>query len=359
MEKHIDTVLDHILRQHKRPFTKIGRHGNFRLEGADWNDSLDMAKEKGESVAFTALYAGNLTDIADLLEKIDYRREVIDKLRKKSQRITGHVRKNEWLSTKSGYGFFNGYYDNKSRRVEGEHKKGVRMTLTGQVFPIMSGVATKSQVKEAYRSAKKYLWDSKLRGFRLNTDFGEICPELGRGFGFAYGEKENGSFFSHMNVMFAYALYKRNFVKEGFEVLDSIYNMSINTKLAKIYPGLPEYFNSDGKGMYAYLTGSASWFVFTLLTQVFGIRGAMGDLVIEPKLVKKQFKKSKKISINTYFAGRRIKVNYINPKRLDYGKYKVTRVTINGRVASKESLKRKPFLKLTSPANNTINVYLR
>ena len=32
----------------------------MRLHGADWNDALDMAWEKGESVAFTCAYAGNL-----------------------------------------------------------------------------------------------------------------------------------------------------------------------------------------------------------------------------------------------------------------------------------------------------------
>jgi len=233
------------------------------------------------------------------------------------------------------------------------------MTLTGQVFPIMSGVAKDYQVKEIYRSAKKYLWDPKLHGFRLNTNFGEIYPELGRAFSFAYGEKENGSFFSHMNVMFAYALYKRNFVREGFEVLDSIYRMCMNTKLSKIYPGLPEYFNSDGRGMYHYLTGSASWLVLTTLTQVFGIRGEMGNLLISPKLVKEQFGGSRKISINTHFAGRKIKVNYLNPRKLNYGEYKVSKININGKTVSKLPVEKKLFLKLTSKSSsNAIDVFL-
>ncbi|MFC1666469.1 GH36-type glycosyl hydrolase domain-containing protein [Candidatus Omnitrophota bacterium] len=355
----IDSVLEHLLCQHKRPFSKIGRHGNFLLEGGDWNDGLDMAKEKGESVAFTAAYAGNLTDISNLLEKIKYKKKTIKALRQKARRIEKHIRKNEWLKTKSGHGFFNGYYDNLGRRVEGDHKNGVRMTLTGQVFPIMSGIATDYHIKEIYKSAKKYLWDPKLRGFRLNTDFGKIYPELGRAFAFSYGEKENGSFFSHMNIMFAYALYKRNFVKEGFEVLNSIYRMSINTKLSKVYPGLPEYFNSDGRGMYSYLTGSASWFVLTMVTQVFGIRGEMGNLLISPKLVKEQFQKSKKISIDVHFSGRKIKVSYFNMRKLDYGKYKVKKITINGTTLTKTPIERKLFLKLTSKSsNNNIDVYL-
>ena len=358
--KYIDSVLNHILIQHKRPFSKTGQYGNFLLEGGDWNDGLDMAKENGESVAFTAAYAGNLIAISDLLEKINHKREIIKGLRQKARRISEHIRKNEWIKTKSGYSFFNGYYDNRGRRVEGDHKNGVRMTLTGQVFPIMSGVAHDFQVREAYKSAKKYLWDKKLHGFRLNTDFGEIYPDLGRAFGFAYGEKENGSFFSHMNVMFAYALYKRNLVREGFEALDSIYKMCMNTKLSKIYPGLPEYFNPEGRGMYHYLTGSASWLVLVMLTEVFGIRGELGNLLISPKLVKEQFGRSGKISIDTHFAGRKIKVNYSNPRKLDYGEYKVSKIALNGRAVTKMPMERKVFLKLTSRASlNTIDIVLK
>ena len=348
------TILEHVLVQHKRPFSKMGLHGNFRLEGGDWNDGLDMAKEKGESVAFTAAYAGNLFALSDLLEKIDFNDETIRDLRQKAGRISDEIRKNEWITTKSGYGFFNGYYDNLGKRVEGDHKKLVRMTLTGQVFPIMSGIATDRQIKGLYKSAKKYLWDAKLRGFRLNTDFKEIYPNLGRAFSFAYGEKENGSFFSHMNIMFSYALYKRNFVREGFELLDSIYKMCSNTGFSKIYPGLPEYFNSDGRGMYHYLTGSASWFTLTMLTQVFGIRGEMGNLLISPKLVKEQFSSSGRISISAYFAGRNIAVNYLNPYKLDYGEYRIGKATLNGRPIRAFPLGRKVFLKLTSKSGNNI-----
>ena len=48
----------------------------------------------------------------------------------------------------------------------------------------------------------------KAGGYRLNTDFKEEKFDLGRMFGFAYGEKENGAVFSHMAVMYANALYK-------------------------------------------------------------------------------------------------------------------------------------------------------
>ncbi len=354
------TILEHILKQHERPFRKIGQHGSFRLEDADWNDGLDMAGEKGESVAFTAAYVQNLNELAEILEKINYKKHVIRNLKKKIKRLSSNILKNEWLKLKSGHEFFNGYYDNKGRRVEGKNKKGVRMTLTGQVFPIMSGIAGPDHIKKCYRSIKKFLWDKNLGGFRLNTDFGEIYPDLGRAFGFAYGEKENGAFFSHMNVMLAYALYKQNFAREGFEILNSIYKMCLNTKLSKIYPGLPEYFNSDGRGLYHYLTGSASWYILTLLTLVFGIKGKSGDLHIKPRLVKEQFSESKTVSVSTYFAGRKIKVNYLNQDRLDFGKYRLAKISINGKAVKENPIKRKTFLTLTSKnKTNIIDAQLR
>src|SRR5262249_53545284 len=155
---------------------------------------------------------------------------------KKAESLAKKVREQEWLKNAAGHAWFNGYYDNNGERVEGDTAKGVRMTLTGQVFPILSNVASNEQMTQAFAAAKRYLFDKKLGGFRLNTDFKEIQPQLGRAFSFAYGEKENGAFFSHMNVMFSYALYSRGFVEEAHEVLSSIYKMAMNSDVAKIYP---------------------------------------------------------------------------------------------------------------------------
>ena len=55
----------------------------------------------------------------------------------------------------------------------------------------------------------------KTGGYRLNTDFKEEKFDLGRMFGFAYGEKENGAVFSHMTVMYANALYQRGVYPGG------------------------------------------------------------------------------------------------------------------------------------------------
>jgi len=395
------TVLEHLLVQHLTQFFNVGEHNIIRLENADWNDGLDMAAARGESVAFTSLYGGNLLGLAGLLEdmaavkaveKIRIAKELLilldtlsDKvnyddqhakhnrlfgkyfhsvqpalsgetvevpikdlardLKAKGHWIFAHVRRQEKVKIKEGaktYEWFNGYYDNNGQRVEGHKERGVRMTLTGQVFSIMSGMATQEEIEKVIISVDHFLKDKKLGGYRLNTDFGvDHYLELGRAFSFAFGSKENGSFFSHMNVMYAAALYQRGFARAGHQVLQSMYRMANDGHRSKIYPGIPEYFDSEGRGMYHYLTGSASWLVLTQLVQVFGVRGHRGDLMLAPQLVKEEFNTKGIASVACQFAGKRLTVEYHNPQKLDAGQYAIKEILINGKKG--DTLKCPPF----------------
>ncbi|MCD6583802.1 MAG: cellobiose phosphorylase, partial [Candidatus Omnitrophica bacterium] len=160
----------------------------------------------------------------------------------------------------------------------------------------------------------------------LNTNFETPYLELGRAFGFSYGDKENGAFFNHMVILFAYGLYKRGFIEEGFKALHSIYKMS-TSKFSKIYPMIPEYFNLEGRGLYLYLTGSASWYIYTIFEEIMGIKFSQGDLLLQPKLTNSNFFR-KSIEIKLKFQGRKIKVIYqkTNTKKF----YKPKQVIING-----------------------------
>jgi cellobiose phosphorylase len=405
------TVLEHILIENLVQFFNVGPHNFVLLEGADWNDGLDMAPQYGESVAFSAMYAQGLKSLIEIIERlgekkiamlkeasllldtlipeeIDYssvsaKRRLLEKyfnsvrsgvsdkkidldktklildLKKKTEWMYSHIRKKAWLRE----GFFNGYYNNDRQKVEGKIKGRIRMTLAGQTFPLMSGIATEKQAKSLINNTWEYLKDKKLKGFHLNTDFEEEQLNLGRAFSFVYGDKENGAFFNHMCVMFAYALYKQGFARQGYEVINSTYTMALNTPQSKIYPCLPEYFNAQGRGMYSYLTGSASWFMFTLLTQSFGIRGEYGDLIIEPKLTRAQFKYSNTLCIKTGFAQKAIEVKLTNRKKKDFGSYFIRNVKFNSKnisgkmKAGRFIMKRRVFLSLAKE-NNLIEVTL-
>ena len=208
------------------------------------------------------------------------------------------------------------------------------MMLTGQVFALMSKTADKAQAESIVKAAKEYLYDAKVGGYKINTDFKEEKYDMGRMFGFAYGEKENGAVFSHMTVMFANALYQNGFVREGYEALQTLADTSLNFDVSYMYPGIPEYFNASGRGMYSYLTGAASWYMLTVVTEAFGARGELGNFVVEPKLVKEQFDENGVAAIELIYAGKNIKVTYINSNKKDYGEYRITSAKVNEKACS-------------------------
>ncbi len=305
------SILEHLLIQNLTAFFNVGNHNIIRLENADWNDALDMASDSGETVSFSFMYAYNLKTISEHLQELKNKQKKVELLKeliplldtldkpidyrifsKKQERLKEYLRISEkirgqkikvniddlifdlnkkynhlsnWLTKKEWLkeGFFNGYYDNKGERVGGKRKGKIRMMLAPQVFSIMSQIATKDQIKKIWQSVNKYL-KSPQGGYRLNTNFNSTYQDLGRAFGFSYGDKENGAFFNHMNVMLAYSLSRAGYKKEAAFVFDSIYKMATSNKSTN-YPQLPEYFNDQGQGLYLYLTGSASWYIHTFL----------------------------------------------------------------------------------------------
>ncbi len=370
------TILEHLLIQQLTAFYEVGDHNICKLRGADWNDALDMASEHGESVAFTCAYAGNLLTLATLIRLLDKRTfshttklmeevtvllenepdmygdiprkqkilsgyaarcrhhvsggrfsislsALAENLSRKADWLMEHLRRQEWIDGGETEGWFNSYYDNHGRAVEGFFGDHVRMMLTGQVFAVMGGVAKEGQIRKITAAADHYLYKKEIGGYRLNTDFHELKFDMGRMFGFAYGEKENGAVFSHMTVMYANALYRRGFVREGFKALKTLADTALDFDTSRVYPGIPEYFRSDGRGMYQYLTGAASWYMLTMITEVFGVRGEAGDLILYPKLLPCQFDEDGKASISLPFAGKTFTIIYSNKDRKDFGSYRV------------------------------------
>ena len=411
------SILEHLLIQQLSAFYEIGEHNIYRLRDADWNDALDMAPDRGESVAFTCAYAGNLRNLARMIrlleaysgqsetellyeiqillghdralyDSIPRKSEILHKyvkscrhtisgqrflisyaslasdLELKAEWLTEHIRNQEWICGQENEGWFNSYYDNHGQAVERYSKKpgDVRMMLTGQVFAIMGQVASPQQIRQIVTSADRYLYRKDIGGYRLNTDFQELKFDMGRMFGFAYGEKENGAVFSHMTVMFAYALYQRGFAREGWKALRTLADTALDFDTSHIYPGIPEYFRSDGRGMYHYLTGAASWFMLTMITQVFGVRGEAGNLLMEPKLTAEQFDETGTASVQLTFAGKEFTVTYINSEHKEYGNYITGSATCNQEYLKIDSpkytmLSRETIIALPS-RNNHIVIHL-
>ena len=409
------TVLEHLLVEMLTSFYDVGEHNHIRIRGADWNDALDMAKDRGESVAFTMMYGRNLRSLADVaatlkeltgVEKVSVMKELamlledneslydsisekqsllkkysgvcahevsgekeeiavddlVRNLTGKADWIVKNVQNREWLDDGDGKGWFNGYYDNDGQQLErASSGNDPQIMLTSQVFAIMSGTASTKQIGEIVNAVDKYLYEPEVGGYRLNTDFHELKLNMGRMYGFGYGQKENGAVFSHMAVMYAKALYEKQFVKEGYKVIESLYSHAADIERSRIYPGIPEYFMPNGRGVYHYLTGAASWLLLTVLTEMYGIKGKDGALMLEPKLLAEQFDSNGRISVKCRFADRDLNVTYINERKLEYGSYNVQKVLINGKEyphAQSAVILRDEILNLDKNTENEISVYL-
>lgn len=352
------TILEHLLLQNLVGHQNTGDHGFVKLEDADWNDGLDMAHKKGETIAFTHMYANNLRLIAEMIDalkvdKIELFKEIEELLTPSAslknffEHVVNFSGETVSFDTKSisrrlrelaserihhltqhafQYGRFQSYFDNEGLDVD----DATSMNLTGQAMALLSQTATKDQASQTAKTTREKLFQPHLGGYQLNTNYHRVLTNMGRAYGFAYGHKENGAVFSHMSMMYAYGLYQYGLIHEGREAWHTLLTRALD-KNAYVFAGIPEYFTDRGVGMYPFLTGSASWFLKLLRTEVFGIQMRYGKLYLEPKLTKEDFIQGK-ASISTYIHGKLIKITYHNPSLLDKGQYRIGQMTMNGEV---------------------------
>ena len=352
------TILEHILIQHIVALNNTGSNGYVKLMDADWNDGLDMGKDQAETIAFTMMYTNNLKIINELLDSIEISKldiyEPLVKLlnyeisledyfdlaikEKKKTKISKlelmkkisnlyNQRLNFLRQNAFQNGFYQSYIDKEGLYLDNEKT----MMLTGQAMALLNDIATKDQATSLIRKTKELLYESNLGGYKLNTKY-EENKFFGRAFYFSYNHKENGAVFSHMVMMYAFGLYNYGYVKEGRQAMMNLLELSLDKK-SKVYRGIPEYFNDKGEGKYSYLTGSASWLIYLIRNQIFGIKFKNGNLFLEPKLDSKDFIDSKAI-INTVIFGKKVEITYQNENLIPYNEYKIESIFSEGKKLS-------------------------
>ncbi|AUD63090.1 hypothetical protein BK010_05615 [Tenericutes bacterium MO-XQ] len=368
------TILEHLLVENLVGYHNVGKHGFTKLEDADWNDGLDMATKLGETIAFTHMYAENLSILAHLIKNLKTKDielfEGFELLLDTNANLSLYFEKAEAFSgikitknrdelanilnklSEDKKAFLNekafendtyqSYYNNDGELLDNEET----LSLTGQAMALLAHTPSQEQALKIAQKTKEKLFNPSIGGYHLNSDHHKVLHNMGRAFGFAYNHKENGAIFSHMVMMYAYGLYVYNLSKEGREAAFSMLYQSQKTE-SHVWAGIPEYFTEKGVGKYTYLTGSASWLLLLIRNQTFGIRFDLGKLTLQPKLTKADFIDGK-ASITTYLFNQKRKVTYHNHKHLEYGSYQISKILSNGKLI------KQPINQL----ENNIEVYL-
>ena len=131
--------------------------------------------------------------------------------------------------------------------------------------------------------------------------------------------------------MMAYGLFEQGFPKKATEIIQETFLLSTNSEKSQIFPGVPSYFGPNDKGAYAYLTGSSTWLLLTVTTQLFGVKGIFGNLSIEPKLANEFYNEQGHASINFTFRGIRINLIYKISDQSESKGHQTSNITINGK----------------------------
>ena len=103
----------------------------------------------------------------------------------------------------------------------------------------------------------------------------------------------------------------------------------LDSEKSRIYPGIPEYFAPDGRGMYPYLTGSAAWMMLCVVQEMFGVRGENGALCLRPQLLPEQFDVRNRTSIILKFGGKAFKIVYTLLERLEPSEYTIVKAELD------------------------------
>ena len=70
--------------------------------------------------------------------------------------------------------------------------------------------------------------------------------------------------------------------------------------------------------------------MLTMVTEVFGVSGGYGNLSIQPKLLASQFDADGRACINLPFAGKLLRISFVNRTRHEYGSYGIFAASCGG-----------------------------
>ncbi len=63
--------------------------------------------------------------------------------------------------------------------------------------------------------------------------------------------------------------------------------------------------------------------MLTMITEVFGVKGQLGDMVIAPALMPEQYDQEGKASLKIEFAGRKFSIHIFNREKKEWNKVQI------------------------------------
>ncbi|HRU02187.1 MAG TPA: hypothetical protein P5239_10850, partial [Victivallales bacterium] len=322
-DKGIGTIWEHLERGTLHLTEDIGEHGLTKCHFGDWNDSLTGVgiNGKGESVWASIAAVFSLKIAADISNRVlndsIKTQNFLEKAEKMTQAINTHAWDGEWyLRAINDYG----------EKIGTKNEKEGKIYLLPQVWAIMAGVADEERKKIILKAVDEY----------LETDCGsrvQFPPytkpnlRIGRITLLVPGIWENGTAYCHANsfkvVADCYAgrgdIAYRSFKKA---MPDSQWNPSTHSG-CEPYVMTNQFLGPEnrraGKSLWAWMTGSASWYFRAMTQWILGVRPDFDGLLIDPCLPSAW----KNCRLERDFRGARYVIEIKNPHALQKGRLRI------------------------------------
>lgn len=323
-DKGEGTVLGHLRRAMEFNLSRMGQHNLPCGLSADWNDCLQLG-HNGETVfvAFQLRYAlVTYIEICTLLKKqteIDWATPILNKL---DENIEKHAWDGDWYMR--AYRWDGMKFGNKDSE-EGS------IWLNPQTWSIISGHATGDKAKNILEHVKS----------RLSTDYGlMICDppyqkadvEVIKASLFNQGTKENGGIFCHTQGWAVMAEAMQGNGTQAYQYFRAFMPSAYNTKaeIREIEPYVysqsthSKYSPRYGASRLPWLTGAATWALYSASQYILGIRPEYNGITIDPCIPAEW----DEVRISRRFRNKMIDIHIKNPDRKEKG---ISQLEVNGK----------------------------
>ncbi len=260
----------------------LGEHGLPLMGGGDWNDGMnEVGGENGESVWLGMFFCEVLRLFAPLCDPVTAQR-----LQNKRSAVLTALDRSAW----DGAWYLRAWYDDGARLGSAASTE-CRLDLLPQSWGVLCGVS-RDRCAVAMDHVWRTLYEPDVGMLKLFTPPFDGEEQPGYIAGYLPGIRENGGQYTHAACWAIAALHQLGQDNRAWELAGAMLPTfhSATRQLALRYRVEPYVLPADiyanpqqrGRGGWTWYTGSASWYQYVLLTQLFGFQKTGNVLRFRP-----------------------------------------------------------------------------
>ena len=266
-----------------------GRGLNYIAQG-DWCDPMNMVGHKGRGVSgwlsIATIYA--VRSWARICSQAGHP-EWSDGLLAGAEEVSEAVQKHLW----DGNWFARGITDDDTVFGVSSDPEG-RIFLNPQAWAMLAEVASEEQINRMIQAVEEQL-EGPYGVEMLAPAYTCFRDDVGRVTQKFPGTAENGSVYNHASAFYIFALFGAGKIERGYRLLrqmipgpaadDYLRRGQLPVFIPNYYRGAARQFpRTAGRSSQLFNTGTASWVYRIVIEQLFGLKGCVDGLMVNPML---------------------------------------------------------------------------